>query len=147
MKTFVIILIFVGLFTLAGYFSITKKTNRVINFIQIKEMVYHEGWKICGIITIHQDGKYERIVKYYWSPSKEDSVYFGNLPQDLIDELWASSTSGELGWENESRVPTYIRCIDNHRSQHPLSIQKFYTSIEEELIKELEELRASGGFE
>jgi len=95
-----------------------------------EEMVYSEGWKVCGTISVNQGGSYRADEHYLWTPGHPVRQYTGQLTPSLLKELEEVAKNARTNLIDG--VPTYRIFIDDYRNTQPEPIRKLFQTVLEQ---------------
>lgn len=91
--------------------------------IQVVEMVYHDGWKACGSITIQENREYTWVRKDIWAADAQEQVFHGIVPKTIVVHLLESSRDSTV-WQDAENGRTYSYAIDDSRRDPPPAIKE-----------------------
>ena len=98
-------------------------TQKVPVLCRVVQQVYHDGWQVCGAITVWADGTYCRVEYDLWKEKPLAKAFRGTLPGKLRDLLAESSLRPDL-FRSSDGVPVYEYGIDNAKVRHPESVTR-----------------------
>ena len=99
----------------------TRRTSPI--FLRVDEMVFHEGWKRAGEITVRENGEYRWETRDIWNADPEQTaLYTGTLPSRILPGLKQALETDDRFLELDG-ISKYAIGIDDHRTKHPVAIK------------------------
>jgi hypothetical protein len=86
--------------------------TRQAPLILVKKMVYHDGWRICGLIRVESDGSYIYKTINVWSQGQTTKVLHGQIPPSLLTQLAEVARGPQI--QAVGATPTYEYYVDDH---------------------------------
>jgi hypothetical protein len=88
----------------------------------IQQMVYADGWKQCGFVTVLRSGSYTWIREDIWNRDATNQIYVGQLPPNVFNSLQSFCRKLSQNATQTNTVATYVQHIDD-TIQKPEAIQ------------------------